>query len=100
MPAGRSSSFTCSYGMACKLGGGIENERNQSDNHRDIYQQYQVAAESCLPGQLADTRQIAQDFDRDSRSKCQADRNSGKRKQLRPSDGQNMPEHDSNLIEA
>src|SRR5205807_10546283 len=59
--------------------------------HRQINKQVQVASESSLPSQLAKSRQIADNFDRDGGPKGKADRNPGQRWKLCSRQGQNMP---------
>jgi hypothetical protein len=76
---------------------GIGQQGYQRNQNCDIHQQGKVTGQRCLPCQLSDACESTQRLNRDGSSNGKTDRDARKREQLRPDNGNNMPEEDAQL---
>lgn len=66
-----------------QIGGQVCAQRNQGEEHGEIHQQGQIAAERRLPRQLPDSRRVAQGLEGDAHGQGGADRDPSQGEDLR-----------------
>ena len=84
------SCFPFAVRLRQQVGGGVGQQRDQRDDHRQVDQQLQIAAHGSLPSELADAGQIAEHFDRDRGGERKTHGNPRQGQQLRSGNRQNV----------